>query len=1034
MDVTSLDDLASFGSEGMFSPEDNNSNNNNNNNQKHHKYRHRPSTPSINPLAAATPPAAPAASPIFDPVDLSIGKISPGGRSFTSNASSYNASRSHESTTAGNLLFNAVHMHVQENAKIPNYNKPVDRSNSSNIVHKGFFHNFDFHPSTLLHTTSNRNFTHNKDNNNNINNGGMNQGGVEHHSEDFSMAELFLNKESSYRKSLNQNYQHVGSLLDTIGSDITRSTNSTTTNNMPMDDETETETSMEIDALTAAIDPTPWAEIEHKIHKEALQHTRRQQNSLGLMMSTHHHPHQSSYYPYGRHDQLPIPERIPSPPIVHNSIQQQQQLLLPSPPAIHTESTNNNGMAQAVATAAAIVAVAENKAAARIDPKRFPTSSTATDLRGDDATVANSRHTTVPSIGSQLATNTTLLDVNPNKTAAAMASSNARIIPRHFQRQRANSATPPTHAAAHSTNRASVLAAASQKSQYGFGGDHIVPSVPAPPPNHFDHPTIISATTPTDKRMDSILVTTGTTQAHPPATKGPQTKPSLPATATLPDTYDENPQAINSGMAYERKKQRAKDARVKLNESIDRLSISISLAGSQSVERMKQLQNGIGSANSAIRQKTIQSNKECLNLAEQAKKWDRPSFVGTAASLIQALNGQCEALIAELVALQEMQSDPQSTGNLSTPARRNVDADAGSPASRFSPTSKKHSRLPDDTLAPNTSVSISGSPKYGECNSSTDQETVHEPLIKRVRVANSNCTSQTSVQCGLTSEEPTDEETVFRGVSRFLDPTSLCRSQCVSKSWQQRRCFRDDDIWLELIVRRFGIFNVRQWRSKYKDFEDNCKSDICNKSLYRDMHAANVMPHFNQQDATLSKLGDTSIGGKISGWVFLVERSNGETLRSVKMKPGNLDSGRTYQSRPVVELKFVIQNTGVGEFPVILKDQVVAVDVSTRRTGGTMAEIGWDDRFRKVVRNLDGTNRESYRGDTGGSECCWKGEICRLGLYEAVVLDVHILADGCSTTSKFKQKSNFANLLVTVDGRTTTMVIPFSEENGRVAR
>lgn len=43
--------------------------------------------------------------------------------------------------------------------------------------------------------------------------------------------------------------------------------------------------------------------------------------------------------------------------------------------------------------------------------------------------------------------------------------------------------------------------------------------------------------------------------------------------------------------------------------------------------------------------------------ADDAKKWDRPSFVGSAASLIQGLNAQCEALMREVQTLHEQQQN-----------------------------------------------------------------------------------------------------------------------------------------------------------------------------------------------------------------------------------------------------------------------------------------------------------------------------------------------------------------------------------------
>ena len=49
--------------------------------------------------------------------------------------------------------------------------------------------------------------------------------------------------------------------------------------------------------------------------------------------------------------------------------------------------------------------------------------------------------------------------------------------------------------------------------------------------------------------------------------------------------YPSLPNNVGSVVAYERKKLRAKDARVQLNEAIDKLAVAIDLAGSQSKER-----------------------------------------------------------------------------------------------------------------------------------------------------------------------------------------------------------------------------------------------------------------------------------------------------------------------------------------------------------------------------------------------------------------------------------------------------------------
>jgi hypothetical protein len=111
--------------------------------------------------------------------------------------------------------------------------------------------------------------------------------------------------------------------------------------------------------------------------------------------------------------------------------------------------------------------------------------------------------------------------------------------------------------------------------------------------------------------------------------------------------------------------------------------------------------------------------------------------------------------------------------------------------------------------------------------------------------------------------------------------------------------------------------------------------------------------------------------------------------------------------------------------PVVLKTQQVTVDTSTRRSGGELKEIYWDNRFAKEFKNLDGTVRKSTTENAKASNFDMRGEICRLDLFDAVILNVHIHAKGCSTMSKFQQRSNFAKILVCLDGTTVPMVVPF---------
>jgi hypothetical protein len=190
--------------------------------------------------------------------------------------------------------------------------------------------------------------------------------------------------------------------------------------------------------------------------------------------------------------------------------------------------------------------------------------------------------------------------------------------------------------------------------------------------------------------------------------------------------------------------------------------------------------------------------------------------------------------------------------------------------------------------------------------------------------------------------------------------------------------------------------------------------------LYRNMDLSNVRPYCRLEGSLV--LGEARMPGKVSAWASMVERSNGETIRSVLLESDK----RTYSSLPVVELRLLIQNTGLVDCPIVLKEQTIMVDASTRRRGEEMKEIHWDDRLKKKVLNLDGIPRAPVERNESPD---MMGELCRLKLYEAVVLVVHIHARGCSTTSKFQHKSNFSKVLVTLNGTTVPLVIPFFRES-----
>jgi hypothetical protein len=471
-----------------------------------------------------------------------------------------------------------------------------------------------------------------------------------------------------------------------------------------------------------------------------------------------------------------------------------------------------------------------------------------------------------------------------------------------------------------------IVSATMQRSQFGFGGDHSVPCVPQPPKRA------------TSNRKKKVT--------------------ESPPSSSLP------PLSANSGPAYERKKQRAKDARMQLNDSIDRLSIAMSLAGTQSQQRAVSMYVNFPD--------TRKSMEACAATAASAKKWDRPSFVGTAADLIQCLNAQCEALTREIKQMQQQQENNENTNH-----KRMED----SQLEAFDEMSKKRRKL--DTL----------------------EENQNEVLV----FSNSK---------------------LLMIIASFADPLTLLRAQCLSKGF--KACFSEETIWFQRCIQRFGISQVRNWKDKLlneddlHDHEDNDNDDgnmgyflarnhsLSSCQLYRHLHEQNVSPIRCSESCMESKpsmrcslLAITRMGHKLSAWVSLVERSNGETFRSVRQTNGQ------FKSLPVVELRLLVQNTGSME-PIQLHHQVMIVDASTRRRHEEWKEVVGDDRFTKRCLDLQGSPL-SLDGPY----------LVQLRLFEAVTIVVYIHCRGCSTTSKFQQRANFTKVLVLINGTTVPLVIPF---------
>jgi hypothetical protein len=529
----------------------------------------------------------------------------------------------------------------------------------------------------------------------------------------------------------------------------------------------------------------------------------------------------------------------------------------------------------------------------------------------------------------------------------------------------------------------SLLEATKKRSQFGFGGNHKVPSIPHPPqPKGTGIGTGIG---------------TGPVKMLPMIhSAAPGKKPAESLTSPM----------VVEVASYERKKQRAKDARVKLNDSIDRLSVAINVAGLQAKERMKTqrgslnpakgvgssaVSKGVGGAGPGIMVNGVLSIMEQVSTtADSAKKWDRPSFVGTAANMVQSLNAECEALMREVVKLKKERlqwMDPKS-GNCLCGKRKIAAQDA-------------------------ISNSISESGSFDDADKFLQKDGNARKKRKPVEL-----------------EEITYVHDIFQferitnAIGKFLDPRSLIRATSVSTSWQfQLSCFWSDIIWSPLCYSRFGSVQVRDWQEQLSEDElsqQHHPHDTQNKTimmhLYKTMNAANVKPKCHYEGSL--HLGGGRINNIVSAWASVVERSNGETRRSV-MTVGA--SGEIkYSSLPVVELRILIQNTGMIDGAISIPEQILSIDASTKRSrGAEMFEITSDDRFKKNLLNIDGTSRSMPSKIGSGIN-----SLAYLGLFDSLLMCTYIHATSCPTISKVKVKAKYVKILVNVRGATLPLVIP----------
>lgn len=550
------------------------------------------------------------------------------------------------------------------------------------------------------------------------------------------------------------------------------------------------------------------------------------------------------------------------------------------------------------------------------------------------------------------------------------------------------------HSAAHAKTKGSIAYATSQRSKFGFGGNHKVPSVPAPPP---------AARTGAPVARIPPRPPPGIVVGKPPYAMMPRAPPHM-----LPPLPKAMPKDVGSTIAYERKKQRAKDARIRLNDAIEELAVAIDLAGAQSKERFNYLtNNGNSSEGTAVsvggNNPTVSKQNHLASLmnntikeASSAKKWDRPSFVALSASMLMSLNAQCEGLMKEVARLKGAANNKR-VGIDAVPSCVQLNTSSGESNS-------------DATLR--------------DCGNSNESHS-GEPAAKKAK------SDSPATICSLAEEEQrrcdvmrnvTDTPKLVQRIASFLDPSSLCRCLCVAKSWSKQNIFQDQDLWLNHCIKRFGATAVRKWQDFEDDEDDKQKSASPNLDLYCRMAERNVKPPCSLEGSAF--MGGSSLDGLVSGWVTLMERSNGETSRSVMLNQSS-EGKRSYGPIPVVELRILLQNTGFSNGVISFPYQQFAVDASTRRKGEKMMEICSDDRFKKRVLHVEKRGREVVSQSKSLGE-----EMCSLGLFEYAILSVHIHARGCSTAAKFCNRAKKLQLLVSINSTTRPLVIPFYSLNG----
>lgn len=811
-------------------------------------------------------------------------------------------------------VLNAVHMEVQENAKIPNtYNVPIVRRNpdyGSNFMEE------------IMKLSE----------------------------EDLILTEKFLGSE--YRSSKTAAYSNAGALLSSIGSKV-ESMSSASLQSKPLSvntlgddhvlDESEENTKTSYHRNQNEVEEAMKSYGPHDPHQSVQQKLNQGTESSCQNTRDGIHHKQPAVTPSTNGTKPNVPSVLPSLHYAYG-----RSIPLPIPTKLETTPLRSASRGGGADSAQSSSSVSSSSSSLQKD-----TESSQSEKSKESSKTSN--HQIIVRSG------TTSIDrVGPSPSLPLMVSTVSQPNKNYL-----SSNTKSTNILQPTMTNAPALApcileATKKRSQFGFGGNHTVPSVPLPPKVTLEKKTQNDISS----RKKSV--------------------PAIPSKSPATE-----------GASYERKKQRAKDARIKLNESIERLSLAMNVAGTQSKERIK-VEKG-WSKLPKVKFHSAEANcssilsimEQVSKTAEDAKKWDRPSFVGTAALMVQSLNAECEGLMRELVKLrkEKLQWMDSSTKSCVCGKRK------------------------IDQLVDSNNVSDSGSFDNNDDDSDDNSRKKRKDLMME---------SDVTIECVF------QHDSLVLRIGGFLDPCSIIRTTSVSSSWQFRlSCLRSDAIWSDLCYKRFGSARVREWHYLKMDEDSLGWNECINHSLernfmldlYKDMNSLNLKPkcHFE---------GDLYLGGgmmnnAVSAWASLVDRSNGETKRSV-LTVGNAGEAK-YVSLPVVELRILVQNIGISDGAISIPDQIISIDASTKRSrGAEMFEITSDDRFKKRLINLDGTTRDSSATNSTGVKI-----LTELGLFESTIICAFINTTSCPTTQKVKAKAKFVKVLLNVRGTTVPLVIPF---------